>query len=164
MGGHAFDSWLDMIYLIKVDNEGIKEWGYQYDPNYLPLTDLEGLVAVDDGYVLAAYSETLETNWLVKLNNQGIFTSTGDVLENLLKQNFTLFPNPVHHSVNIQFENPFSGTIGIFGLDGRQMFQTKLHYKLLFSHAIHDFPSGMYTVRVIDEKNHQVQSTIFIKH
>ena len=162
LGGDMGDSFLRFIYLVKVDHEGIKEW----DKTYIdfPLTEMLGLVAVDDGYVLAAYSGTLSNFWLVKLNEQGILLSTEEIESFTQDRYFDIHPNPAHQTVNIQFREAFSGNMIIYNMAGQRMFQADLDHEMSFYLSIQDFPVGIYIVKVFEAKTGRVQSDKFVKY
>src|SRR5690606_32149458 len=129
-----------------------------------PLTEMLGLVAVEDGYVLAAYSGTLSNLWLVKLNEQGLLLSTEEADGFTQDRYFDIYPNPAYQTVNIQFREASSGSLLIYNVEGQRMFQATLYNEQSFSHAVEGLPSGIYIVQLLEEKTGKAQSAKFAKY
>lgn len=71
-----------------------------------------------------------------------------------------LYPNPVKESIHIQFEQPWTGTLELLDLQGRQIVKRKLQGSIFESFRMDDLPAGMYLIRGRNEQEFWNRSLI----
>ena len=160
--GPEFDP-AENVYIIKLDADGNWEWGYHYNPFYLPYNGAYHMVEVDDGYVFIAKKIDLDEIWLVKLNKDGLVEtsspSAGDFNANFI----SVFPNPASKFLNIQFPEPKSGRIQISNLQGKIIERQNISDKNNVEILVANLSSGIYFFSFMDEKSNKIVNKKFIK-
>lgn len=139
------------VYIIKRDKEGDYEWGGIYGSSYLPLTHIGGIVEVEDGYVLVGGNRYSEQLWLVKLNEEGLFTNTEEIAGKII--DIKLYPNPVEGELTISLSTPFTGQINIFNSLGQLLQNESVDNIRQINFPLTDFPSAYYWIELQTPEN-----------
>jgi len=137
------------VYLVKVDENGEREWGGLYSQASIGLNFIFDVEPVDDGYVFTGASLTTGLMWLAKVNSEGVFVSTEELV--FQEEEVVVFPNPASEVVNLRWPEYASGILNLYGpsaqLLGTHSVLNQKEYVLL----VDDLMPGIYTVHLMDE-------------
>jgi hypothetical protein len=98
----------------------------------------------------------------LSVTGKGFFVAklSGNILgknENRKASSFTLYPNPATSEITIA-GNQKPGTLEIFSLTGRKVYETKLVFETKLK--VTDWPAGMYLVKITSEGKTQTQKLL----
>lgn len=104
----------------------------------------------------------------VDKNGTAYFSSVFLVRNQDASFNVQLFPNPVRNILNIEFKEPLENTtiLNIVSKEGKILISKKMNTQVQNSVVqlnVADFPSGIYTVQIINEQNKFSSTKTFIK-
>ncbi len=151
------------VYIHKFDQNGTKEWGGIYDGFYLPIEHIQDVVEVEDGYVFIGTNPKTERIWLIKLNKEGLFTTSVED-KNPLINSFQLYPNPTKNNIQLTSQQAFSGFIQITDLLGRKVFFQELSQMTNFNKNISHYFNAPYFLQVFNEEGILIQNFPFTKY
>jgi len=138
------------VYLIKVDENGQREWGGLYSQASIGLNYIFDVEPVDDGYVFTGASLTTGLMWLAKVNSEGVFVSTEELVYQ--EEEVVVFPNPASEVVNLRWPEYAKGTLNLYGSSGELLKIYPVVNQKEYVLLINDLVPGLYTVHLIDEK------------
>ena len=162
LAGHAslFD-WSDaLVYLIKVDENGTREWGGLYGPQTIGLNFIFDVEPVADGYVFTGASIITETMWLVKVNAEGVFVSTEELT---YQDQGIVFPNPAREVVNLRWPKAISGWLRVYEPSGSLLLTHVLENEKEYHLLVQDLLPGVYTVQLMDADTGKLLVLRFVK-
>jgi len=164
LAGHS-EPFIDeqLVYLIKVDENGVREWGGLYSSFDIGLNFIFDVEPVSDGYVFTGGNTGTETIWLVKVDEMGVFTSTEEVEKGEGREKMLVFPNPASNILNIRWPEYITGRLQIYNSSGFLIQKNKLEKEKEFQLPLSNLSSGVYLVNMIDENTGKVTSSRFTK-
>jgi hypothetical protein len=62
----------------------------------------------------------------------------------------SIFPNPVQNKLFIKFKTPFTGTIDLIDLNGKEIFRKKINELLSYEIEVSAYPKGIYILKTTD--------------
>jgi len=152
LGGHAsaYTPNDALVYLVKVDANGIREWGGLYGQQDIGLNYIFDVEPVVGGYVFTGASLTTELMWLAKVNSEGIYVASEELV--FQEQEVTVFPNPASEVVNLRWPDFASGALNLYGPSGQLLKTYQVSNQKEYILLIHDLVPGIYTAHLMDEK------------
>jgi len=152
LAGHArlYTSSDAFVYLIKVDASGVREWGGLYGSQTVGLNYIFDVEPVSDGYVFTGANVNTELYWLAKVNSEGVFVSSEELV--FQEEEVVVFPNPASEVVNLRWPEYATGTLNLYDPSGELLRTHSVLNQKEYVLLINDLVAGLYTVRLIDEK------------
>ena len=161
--------------IAKIGLDGDIQWKKNYafrDTSKRVVEAFNDIVSTSDGgYFLGGQTHDFSNEeilpWIksiyLKVDNNGdavLITST--INENFEENFFKIYPNPAHNYVTLDFIEVSSGSVSIYDIGGRQIINKEFNSSKVEIISIEDFSSGIYIIRVLDEKAREYKGN-FIK-
>lgn len=125
IAGTTYSANLQFSFLIKIDKNGEKEWGWAYSQDYLPLNEITEITSIEDEYVIVGGIYENAQLWIVRLSAEGLLSAKSN-LDNSKNNEFYVFPNPSIGFFYLKKIEKFEGTATLFSINGIELLKKRL--------------------------------------